>query len=89
MAELKTWSYSAATTYEQCPKKYFHLYVAKDVKSDNDSPSLKFGNEVLFEGHRITPQDFVDIFNGLGDAGRSAVARVIEVTDEQLEEGEF
>lgn len=23
------WSYSALTTYEQCPKKYFHLYVAE------------------------------------------------------------
>jgi hypothetical protein len=30
------WSYSALTTYELCPKKYFHLYVAKDVK-DLDS----------------------------------------------------
>ena len=46
MAELKTWSYSAATTFEQCPKKYYHLYVAKDVKQDNDSPVLKYGNEV-------------------------------------------
>ncbi len=31
-----TWSYSALTTYETCPKKYFHLYVAKDIK-DSDS----------------------------------------------------
>jgi hypothetical protein len=46
MAELKTWSYSAATTYEQCPKKYFHIYVAKDVKTDNNSPVLLYGNEV-------------------------------------------
>lgn len=30
------WSYSALTTYELCPKKYFHLYVQKDVK-DSDS----------------------------------------------------
>jgi hypothetical protein len=54
-----------------------------------DWVTVKFGNEVLFEGHSIKPQDFVDIFNGLGDAGRSAVARVIEVTDEQMEEGNF
>lgn len=46
MAEFKTWSYSAATTYEQCGRKYYHLYVAKDVKSDNDSPALKLGNEI-------------------------------------------
>lgn len=30
------WSYSALTTYELCPKKYYHLYVAKDIK-DLDS----------------------------------------------------
>jgi len=46
MAELKTWSYSAATTFEQCPKKYFHLYVAKDVKQDSNSEVLLYGNEV-------------------------------------------
>ena len=45
--------------------------------------------QCLFEGHRITPQDFVDIFNGLGDAGRSAVAQMIEVNDEQMEEGDY
>lgn len=31
------WSYSALTTYEQCPKKYFHLYVAKDVRDADSS----------------------------------------------------
>ncbi len=51
-----------------------------------DWVKIQFGNEVLFEGHRISPQDFVDIINGLGDAGRSAVAHLVEVTDEQMEE---
>lgn len=46
MSKLKTWSYSAATTFEKCPKQYFHLYVAKDVKTDNNSPVLLYGNEV-------------------------------------------
>jgi hypothetical protein len=31
------WSYSALTTYELCPKKYYHLYVAKDVKDADSS----------------------------------------------------
>ncbi len=31
------WSYSALTTYETCPKKYYHLYVAKDVKDEDSS----------------------------------------------------
>jgi hypothetical protein len=46
MAEFKNWSYSAATTYEQCGRKYYHLYVAKDVKQDNNSEALLYGNAV-------------------------------------------
>ena len=46
MAEFKTWSYSAATTYEQCARKYYHLYVAKDVKQDSNSEVLLYGNAV-------------------------------------------
>jgi len=46
MAELKTWSYSAATTYEQCPLKYKHVYILKDIKTDNNSEALVFGNKV-------------------------------------------
>ena len=65
------------------------IKVVTNSLGNGDWVVVKFGDEVLFEGHRIAPQDFVDIFNGLGDAGRSAVARVIEVTDEQMEEGEY
>ena len=45
MAELKTWSYSAATTFEQCPKKYFHLKVVKDVK-DEPGEAAEYGSAV-------------------------------------------
>jgi hypothetical protein len=46
MAGLKTWSYSAATTFEKCPKQYFHLYVAKDIKQDPNTEHFLYGNEV-------------------------------------------
>lgn len=46
MAELQTWSYSAATTFEKCPKQYFHLYVAKDIKQDPNTEHFLYGNEV-------------------------------------------
>ena len=46
MANLKTWSYSAATTFHKCPKQYFHLYVAKDVKTDPNQQHFLYGNEV-------------------------------------------
>ena len=65
------------------------IKVVTNSLGSGDWVTIKFGNEVLFEGHRIGPQDFVNIFNGLGDSGRSAVARLVEVTDEQMEEGEF
>lgn len=29
---MVAWSYSSIKTFDQCPKKYFHLKVAKDVK---------------------------------------------------------
>ena len=41
-----TWSYSSATTFEKCPKQYFHLYVAKDIKQDPNQKHFLYGNEV-------------------------------------------
>ena len=46
MTQLKTWSYSSATTFEKCPKQYHHLYVLKDVKNDSNSEVLLYGNAV-------------------------------------------
>jgi len=46
MAEFKTWSYSSATTFEKCPKQYYHLYVAKDIKQDPNTEHFLYGNEV-------------------------------------------
>lgn len=31
---MPAWSYSSIKTFEQCPKKYFHLKVVKDVKDE-------------------------------------------------------
>lgn len=31
---MVAWSYSSIKTFDQCPKKYYHLKVAKDVKDD-------------------------------------------------------
>lgn len=41
-----TWSYSSATTFEKCPKQYYHLYVAKDIKQDPNQKHFLYGNEV-------------------------------------------
>lgn len=39
------WSFSTLTTYEQCPKKFYHLKVAKDAK-DDDSSFASEGKEI-------------------------------------------
>lgn len=40
-----TWSYSAIKTFDQCPRKYYHLRVAKDVK-DEGGPAAQYGSAV-------------------------------------------
>jgi len=38
-----TWSYSSLALYQQCPKKYYHLKVAKDIKEELGE-AIVFGN---------------------------------------------
>lgn len=42
---MVTWSYSSIKMYEQCPKKYYHLRVAKDVK-DEPGEAADYGTAV-------------------------------------------
>jgi hypothetical protein len=54
MTKPITWSYSNLSLYQQCPKKYFHLRIAKDVKEES-SDALTFGNEI----HKIA-QEYIE-----------------------------
>lgn len=40
-----TWSYSSIKLFDQCPKKYYHLRVAKDVQ-DGESEAMLYGNQM-------------------------------------------
>ena len=40
---MTTWSYSKVNSFKQCPKKYYHMYVKKDVK-DTGSVATRYGN---------------------------------------------
>ena len=42
---MTAWSYSRVNTFKQCPKKYYHLNVKKDVK-DTGSTATRYGNKV-------------------------------------------
>lgn len=39
------WSYSSLTLFQQCPRKYFHLRVLKDVV-EPESPAMLYGTQV-------------------------------------------
>jgi hypothetical protein len=41
---MVAWSYSSIKTFDQCPKKYYHLKVAKDVK-DTAGPEATYGTD--------------------------------------------
>ena len=41
---MTAWSYSSIKTFDQCPKKYFHLKIAKDVKDEGNEASI-YGND--------------------------------------------
>lgn len=56
MSKPFAWSYSALTTFESCPKKYYHLNVAKDIK-DGD-------NEWSGEGKQIHDALYKRIIKG-------------------------
>ena len=42
---IPAWSYSSIKTFDQCPKKYYHLKIAKDVK-DSGSTATLYGKEL-------------------------------------------
>ena len=42
---MPAWSFSALKTFEQCPKKYFHLKIAKDI-TDTAGEEAAYGTQV-------------------------------------------
>ena len=59
------------------------IRVVTNSMESGDWVKVFYSNDLIFEGHRITPQDLVDIVNSFySDDG----AELVEVTDEQMEE---
>jgi PD-(D/E)XK nuclease superfamily len=52
---MTTWSYSSLKTFDQCPKKYYHLRVVKDVK-DEGSTATAYGQEL----HKVA-EDYIKV----------------------------
>ena len=59
---MTAWSYSSIKTFAQCPKKYFHLKVAKDVKDKPNAAALygeqahKAAEDYVAKGTPIEPK---------------------------------
>lgn len=61
--KLPPWSFSSIKTYDQCPKKYYHLRVAKDFKEDDNKEHLLYGKQFheaaekyIRDGEPLPPQ---------------------------------
>lgn len=39
------WSFSSIKTFDQCPKKYYHLKVSKDYEENFNTDAILYGNE--------------------------------------------
>ena len=42
---MPTWSYSSIKLFDQCPRKYYHLRVLKDVLSDPPTEAIIYGKQ--------------------------------------------
>lgn len=75
-----TWSYSSLGLFQQCPKKYYHLRVAKDYK-EPETDALMYGKQLheaaelyIGKGTPIPPQfafikNTLDLLKTLGEGG--------------------
>ena len=45
MAAKPAWAFSSIKTFDQCPKKYYHLKVVKDYTEDTATEPILYGNE--------------------------------------------
>jgi len=45
MPKVLPWSYSSLTLFDQCPKKYYHIKIARDV-TEPESDAIIYGKEV-------------------------------------------
>jgi hypothetical protein len=59
---MPAWSYSSLKTFQQCPKKYYHLKVAKDIKDEGSEATIygkelhKAAEDYIKDGTPIPPQ---------------------------------
>ena len=93
---MTTWSFSSLKTFEQCPKKYYHLKVVKDVK-DEGSEATIYGQEAhtaaeeyIRDGVGIPPkfkflQPTLDALNAIEGEKHCEIKMGLKLTDDGYE----
>lgn len=93
---MTTWSFSSLKTFEQCPKKYYHLKVVKDVK-DEGSEATIYGQEAhtaaeeyIRDGASIPPkfkflQPTLDALNAIEGEKHCEIKMGLKLTDDGYE----
>jgi CRISPR/Cas system-associated exonuclease Cas4 (RecB family) len=95
-----TWSYSSLKTFEQCPKKYYHLKVVKDVKDEGSEATLygqelhKAAEDYIKEDKAIPPkfsyiQDTVDAIKNIPGEKHCELKLGVRKTDTGYEPCDF
>lgn len=97
---MTAWSYSSLNTFKQCPKKYYHLKVIKDVK-DKGSTATVYGQEVhtaaeefIRDGKEV-PKKFsfmnsiLDALNKIEGEKHCELKLGVALTDEGYKPAEF
>jgi hypothetical protein len=97
---MTTWSYSSLKTFEQCPKKYYHLKVVKDVKDEGSEATIygqdlhKAAEDYIKSGIPIPPkfayiQDTVDAIKNIEGEKHCELKLGIKITDDGYEPCDF
>jgi hypothetical protein len=97
---MTTWSYSSLKTFEQCPKKYYHLKVVKDVKDEGSEATIygqdlhKAAEDYIKSDTPIPPkfayvQDTVDAIKNIEGEKHCELKLGIKVTDDGYEPCDF
>jgi hypothetical protein len=67
------WSFSSIKTFDQCPKKYYHLRVARDYQEDQNAEHLLYGTrfhkaaEDFIKENTPLPNEFAFAKDALGN----------------------
>ena len=77
------WSYSSLKTFEQCPKKYYHLKVIRDYDEDFNTEAILYGNEYHMAAEQYV-SGLVDELDPRFDYSQNVLDKLLAMPGEKL-----